>query len=380
MRQRWRSPTGRARAALLWGLILFALGQLILALCVYRGHSDLCDAGYSSRLRRLRARLAEGRDRPLLLVLGSSRPALGFHPSLTGVHGQPGAPAPIVFNFAFVGSGPVREWMMLRRLLAAGVRPDWLLVEVWAPFMTQIGMYGEQEPVLRADWDWVDLPLLRRFYQLGWAATSSVLERHLAPAVHYRQGLLNRYAPFLLPGELVREMEVLKVRSFVSEDDWGAYPAEGQPMRGEIGEKMLALGRFVLTPVFRDFHIHKNSNEALHALLDECRNRKIKVALFMMPEHSTLRAFYPPTVKAMFHRFVAGLSKEYGIPVIDGRTWCADDEFVDMCHLLGTGARTFSERFGREVCQPLLDGRPLAEEILFQDEQSPQPQQGLSPR
>ena len=371
MRQRRGSPTGRARAALLWGLVLFALGQLVLALCLYRGHSDLCDAGYSSRLRRLRARLAEGPDRPLLLVLGSSRPALGFHPSLTGVRGRPGGPAPIVFNFAFAGSGPVREWMMLRRLLAAGVRPGWLLVEVWAPFMPQIGLYNEEEPVLRADWDWVDLPLLRRFYRLGWEATSSVLEKHLAPAVHYRQGLLNQYVPFLLPGELVRELELLKSRSYVSEDEYGAYPAEGQPMRGEMGETMLALHRFVLTPIFRDFHIHKHSAEALHALLDECREREIKVALFMMPEHRALREFYPPAVKATFNRFVAELRQEYGLAVIDGRTWCGDDEFVDVCHLLGTGARTFSERFGREVCQPLLDGRPLAEEILFHDEQGP---------
>jgi hypothetical protein len=350
---------------LLWGLILFALGQLVLSLCLYRGHSDLCDAGYSSRLRRLRARQAEGSDRPLLLVLGSSRPALGFHPSLAGVHGRSGAAAPLVFNFAFVGSGPVREWMMLRRLLAAGVRPDWLLVEVWAPFMAQIGLYDEQDPVLRTDWDWVDLPLLWRFYQLGWSATSNVLEKHLAPAVHYRQGLLNHYVPFLLPGEVVRQMEVLKVRSYVSEDDWGAYPAEGQPMCGEKGEQMLELGRFVLTPVFRDFQIHEHSAEALHALLDECRDRKIKVALFMMPEHSALRGLYPPAVKSIFHRFVAGLGQEYHIPVIDGRTWCNDDEFVDMCHLLGAGARTFSERFGRDVCQPLLDGRPLAEDVLI---------------
>lgn len=380
MRQRRGSPRGRARAALLWGLIVFALGQFVLALCVHQGHSDLNDAGYASRLRSLRARLAEGRDRSLLLVLGSSRPALGFNPRLTGVRGRPGAPAPIVFNFAFAGSGPVREWMMLHRLLAAGVRPDCLLVEVWAPFMPQIGLYNEEEPVLRADWDWVDLPLLRRFYRLGWGATSSVLEKHLAPAVHYRQGLLHQYVPFLLPGELVRKLELLKSRSFISEDEYGAYPAEGQPMRGELGETMLALGRFVLTPVFRDFHIHPHSNQALHALLDECRDRKIKVALFMMPEHSTLRAFCPPAVKATFNRFVAELRREYGIAVIDGRTWCADDDFVDMCHLHGAGTRTFSERFGHDVCQPLLDGRPLAKDILFRDEQSPQRQQGLSPR
>jgi hypothetical protein len=348
-----------------WGLILFAVGQLVLALGVHRGHPELCDAAYRSRLRRLRARLAEGPDRPLVLVLGSSRPALGFHPSLMRVHGRSGGPAPIVFNFAFAGSGPVREWMMMRRLLAAGIRPDRLLIEIWPPFMPQIGLYNEGEPVLRADWDWVDLPLLKRFYHLGWGATSSVLEKYLAPAVHYRQGLLNHYVPFLLPGELTGQLQAMKRWSSVSEDEWGAFPAEGQPMRGKAGETMLELCRFSFVPIFGNYRIHEHSTEALHALLNECRDRQIKIALFVMPEHSTLREFYPAAVKATFNRFVAGLRQEYNLAVIDCRTWCVDDEFSDMCHLLGAGARTFSERFGREVCQPLLDGRPLAEDVLF---------------
>jgi hypothetical protein len=263
--------------------------------------------------------------------------------------------------------------MMLRRLLAEGVRPDWLVVEVWAPFLPQVGMFDEEQVVLRADWDWVDIPLLAHYYEVGWTAANNVLARHITPAIHYRQGLLNHYAPCLLPVDRVRELESVTRRAAIAEDDWGAYPAEGQPMTGERGEKMLAVGRYIMAPVVRNFRIHERSDEALHALLGECRDRGIKVVLFMMPEHSALRECYPPDMLTIYHDFLARLGRGYHVPIIDGRTWCADDEFSDIFHLLGAGARTFSERFGRDICQPLLDGRPLAKEVLFRDGRSTSP-------
>ena len=44
------------------------------------------------------------------------------------------------------------------------------------------------------------------------------------------------------------------------------------------------------------------------------------------------------------------------MPVIDARRWVADDGFADAHHLLPGGAADFTNRFGREVLQPLLEG------------------------
>ncbi len=293
MRQILRRPIGKARATLLWAVLLFAAGQLALGLFVHRRHPELCDPAFTVRLRHLRDRMAEGSGRPLVLVLGSSRPALAFRPSVVRNGRPPDVSDPILFNFAFVGAGPVREWMMLRRLLAEGVRPDWVLLEVWWPFLAQGGIFNEEEAVLHSDWDWVDVPLLSHFYHMRWGATNSVIEKRLAPAIHYRLGLLNLYASFLLPAELVRELRSASVE-WRHLDACGAQDASEGPSAPDVRRRILEVGRSLVDPILRDFRVSERSDDALRALLSECRARGIKVALFVMPEHSALRAAAPP--------------------------------------------------------------------------------------
>src|SRR5262245_4077574 len=91
---RQRALSARGRRALGWGLILFLLGQLALALFVEWGHPEIIDPEYGRRLQLLRERRAEAPGRPLVLVLGSSRTAMGFRPEalpplLAGTHGAP---------------------------------------------------------------------------------------------------------------------------------------------------------------------------------------------------------------------------------------------------------------------------------------------------
>ena len=67
--------------------------------------------------------------------------------------------------------------------------------------------------------------------------------------------------------------------------------------------------------------------------------------------------------------YLAGLSRDYGVAVIDARTWVAEDGFFDSHHLLPAGASTFSRRLGcshqeQIVCLQqagyINDGRPLS--------------------
>jgi hypothetical protein len=362
-----RRTIGKARAALLWAVLLFALGQFALGMFVYRNHPELRDPAFTVRLGHLRDRLTEEHGRPLALVLGSSRPTLAFRPAVVRGAKPAGDGQPVLFNFAFVGAGPVREWMMLRRLLAEGVRPDWLFVEVWWPFLAQAGVFNEEQAVFRSDWDWVDVPLLARLYDQRWAATARVIERHLTPAVHYRLGLLNRYASALLPAELVRDLGTAKVE-WCFLDKWGAQDTSEGPTTPQQRRDLIEASRKMVEPVLRDFQISERSDQALHALMDECQRRGIKVALFVMPEHSVLRGCYTPQMRGSFHRYLAQLRDDYHVPVIDARTWCRDEDFGDLFHLFTAGAKAFSVRFGREVYCPLLDGRPLPDTVLFRED------------
>jgi hypothetical protein len=93
----------------------------------------------------------------------------------------------------------------------------------------------------------------------------------------------------------------------------------------------------------------------------------IRTVLIILPEHSTLRGWYPPATRAVLTAYLRRLGDDYHAPVIDARTWCGDEEFVDYCHLQPVGARSFSERFGREVYHPLLQGQVPGGAVLLHD-------------
>src|SRR5262245_12646274 len=61
-----RSP----KAALLWGLLLFAGVQLGLAVAMESWRPECRDPEYATKCRRLRQRLREEPSRPLVVVLG----------------------------------------------------------------------------------------------------------------------------------------------------------------------------------------------------------------------------------------------------------------------------------------------------------------------
>ena len=90
----------RGRNALLWSLIGFAVLQLSLGVCMDRWQPELRDPEYGYKLMRLRERLHEEPNRPLMLVIGSSRAGLGFNPGEVAVTLPQSAETPAIFNFA----------------------------------------------------------------------------------------------------------------------------------------------------------------------------------------------------------------------------------------------------------------------------------------
>src|SRR5262249_39166690 len=81
--------------------------------------------------------LAESPDRPLVLVLGSSRVQMGLCAGSVNAEWD-GRPA-LVFNFGLSGGGALLESLCLRRLLDEGLRPDVLVLEVLPPTLNQPG-------------------------------------------------------------------------------------------------------------------------------------------------------------------------------------------------------------------------------------------------
>jgi hypothetical protein len=123
----------------------------------------------------------------------------------------------------------------------------------------------------------------------------------------------------------------------------------------------LEFARAQYVPPLVDFRISKGPDRALHELLTLCRKEHIAVVLLLMPEGSDFRSWYALDARCQIDGYVAELSRRFDVPLVDARTWLADSAFWDGHHLLAPGAAAFTERFTREVLQPLVEGRsPVA--------------------
>jgi hypothetical protein len=162
-------------------------------------------------------------------------------------------------------------------------------------------------------------------------------------------------------------------RSRLALDVSGAGPLEPEQTRGMDGhgwqphfaevtpeqrQFFTAYARRQYADALTDFRLATRPARALTDLLALCRRERIPAALVLMPEASTFRSLYPPAMEACVATLLAGLQRDWNVPVIDARTWVEDDGFWDAHHVLPVGAAAFTERFEREAFRPLLRSPP----------------------
>ncbi len=141
----------KGRRIVFWTALCFAASQLALWTYLDRRHPEVRDGLYHIRLRSLQARQAESPSALLVLFLGSSRIKHGLGPAAMNVRSGEAAPSPAIYNFGINGMGSIRELMYLRRLLADGVRPAWLIVETYPPLWAEDGFFRESRMVSSED-------------------------------------------------------------------------------------------------------------------------------------------------------------------------------------------------------------------------------------
>src|SRR5258707_277123 len=125
-----------ARGTFIWTAAAFAIVQLGLTLTLECCRPNRNDPEFEIRASLLeRARHAEP-DQPLLLVVGSSRFVTAFRPECMPELRTPSGEVPIAFNFSHFGAGPFVNLIEIHRLLAAGVRPRWMVMEVLPAYLS----------------------------------------------------------------------------------------------------------------------------------------------------------------------------------------------------------------------------------------------------
>jgi hypothetical protein len=348
-----RRTIAKARAALGWTLALFAASQLALYAFLTRAHPELRDPEYGSLLTNLQQRVAEAPGRPLVLVLGSSRFANVFRPSavpaVLGIE-----PAPVVFNFSTLSTGPLRQLQMLRRLLDEGIRPRWLVAEIWPLYLTQRNGFAEEKYIFDRDLLWSDWPLISHYFDDPSPAYRKLLLGILAPATQHSHRLLVRYTPFLKPEEHLAFGDWSDPSLRTEGNGWLPCPVERPGP--ELFRAIIAKTVASMPVAFEQFHVSDIADQALREMIEICARHGMSLTLVLAPEHSSLRDCYPPEAEAQVMTYLNNLGREHQLQVVDARTWVADEDFLDMTHVLPQGATPFTRRFAAEVLRPLLQG------------------------
>ncbi len=336
----------RAFRSLVWAPLAFAAVQVGLSLLLETGQRGLCDADYRVKEERLRARLRDTPDCPLVIVLGSSRTKMGLRAGL--LCGGRKDSRPLVFNFGLSASGPVRELLCFHRLLDQGIRPDLLFVEVLPPALTQEGDFPFEGHWLRGE--------RMQTEEIAWARKYTV-----QPGDLLRQWCTARSCPCVASRSELRHLLRIDtpVQARVNNQhlpgvDGYGWEFEFQTVSPEERAAYTELTHGQYDTALAESHLARPATRAVTDLLALCRAKGIPAALVLMPEESGFRAVYSSGLRISLDGFLRKLQARWHVPLIDARTWIEDKYFWDGHHLLPEGARIFTMRFAQEALEPLL--------------------------
>jgi hypothetical protein len=330
-------PTCRrraARAAVGSGAAAFAAATVALAAALDTVRPEWRDPEFAVRLNHLRGWKAAAPGRPLAVAFGSSRTQMGLDP---GAMGLPDGPTdPLVYNFGYRAAHPLGAWFQFRRVLEAGIKPDFVLVQVAA---AELGVTGPAERQLRT---WAarftpgDIARLAAYTRDGSALPRQWVAAHLTPWTTYRGAIRSDLLP-----DWQTEAER---RQFAWEqtDPYGFAPyhleAIPEPQRDRVAREAEAKHARALA----GRPLGETSMRSLREMVDRCRAEGIAVACFWAPESPTYRRLYSPEARAVAAGFERIAADEWGVTVFPAPDHLADDDFVDGYHLLRHGAAKYS--------------------------------------
>ena len=340
-----RSYASFCRAVLAWCLLSYLAFQMMLIVITDHWWPALRDPEYGTKLDRLRARLAEEPGRELVVILGSSRAGYGFRPEAVPAWRASASETPLVFNFAMTGSGPIMELLCLRRLLAAGIGPDRVIIEVLPPNLHQEGAWAELNwlSINRLGWD--DMRLVRRYAAKPEQFCFDWWRARAAPWFTQRFCIMSRCASGWLHWQARQDIWLGLDRS-----GWMVYPHTVLDAAEQA--QALEFARRQYAPALDHFHITPVADRALREMLALCRRQKIDAVLLLMPEGPEFQSWYTPAARIEIDSYLTRLSQNYAVRVVDARSWLPDAAFFDSHHLHPDGATAFTQRFARGVLSP----------------------------
>jgi hypothetical protein len=307
------------------------------------------DPAFGDKLAKLEARI-ESRPQPArtMILLGSSRTLLGFRGERAEqlLRDEFAEEHPVAFNFGIPASGPITHRVYLQRLLKAGIRPDFLIVEILPPALQD----GPGGPVEAAFFTGdrlasAELELVQRHGYDPHFTREQWRENWQNPLFALRHKLLARVVPSWVPPAARADWS-----RGTDASGWTTPPR--QTITPEDRAEREAKIRTDFASALAELEPERRPFAALREIVSICQEQQIPLQLLLMPEDAKFRALYPPQVQQKLLHSMQHLADSTGTPLIDARLWLADDEFYDGHHMFTVGANTFTDRLTREVLLP----------------------------
>jgi hypothetical protein len=260
---------------------------------------------------------------------------------------------PLVFNLSVNGGDFLVDFVCLRRVLAKGIHPDWVVAEVWPLLLMNEGnatQVNGSMSVLRVKWQ--DFTVLRQYFGCPKRMYQEWFRSRLLPWYWYRYHLLSQFVPDWIP----QANRVDCVWNNLDAWGWQWIPGHVSVDPDTYRRRIEAL-QCQYTNVLKGFRISEAADRLVRDLIFTCRANQIAIAFIRMPEAGKIRSCYPLEVGPELSRYFSRLTQELGSPVIDAHDWVDDGGFSDGHHLTPTGATTFMRRFEREFLQPVMAGQ-----------------------
>lgn len=349
--KRRSSTRCRAASTLACALCGFVLIQALTSAVVDSIVPDLRDSEYSRKIAYLQARRRESPGRPLLIFLGSSRTAYG----VAADEALTDRDAPLAYNFGILAGGPIYEMLYFHRLLAEGIRPQWLVLEIHPGFLHVAAnlMLAHRPAIERRDFS--DMCAIHGYVDHPWRDWLAWLRYRAAFSFQLRAELMRRIAPHWASAPATPDWTALDKTT-----PSGWVPAPGPRPDAALRKQRAQWGCEAFGASYRDFEVSDRTNRALRDILETCRRERIEVSLLLMPESAEMRDASATLAQREVRRYLAALSDEYGAPIIDATDWCASEDFADGQHLLPEAGPRLARRLGREVLADWIATAPPA--------------------
>ncbi len=335
---RSQSRATRARRSVVVMLLVVAVSVVSLDFALETVRPEWRDPEFGWRLKAVNNLERDGYR--FTLALGSSRTQMGFSPK------EFGPACGVVYNFGQAGCGPVQLNLNYRRLRDAGIRPDTLLIEVMPTALYQDGAAEAFFAGKTSRLSLADVTRLSVYCDDPNSLRREVLSHRVWPWHSYRFLLMSHWQAGMLPWQdrvdfQWRMMDRLGWIPYPFDTITDAKRAEG--LAHSASQYVGNLANFQISPL---------PDRALRDMISHAQHDGIVVGIYLMPESPAFRAWYTPAAQTRIREYLERLKSEFGVVVFDCRDWLPEEQFSDGHHLLKSGARAFSTRFGAECLEP----------------------------